>query len=140
MTQLSNYSSANPLVTVLKLLIPDPRLRREFIQDPSKVFSRLGLGCPKDFVGRKGNFCPTMPQLPPDSAANDISHPYWRDWLSGGVEQLADFQRVLDKDARFPSRSTFSTESEWNAFVDSIVSHIKEQLVTLHEMQSNDDS
>ena len=66
-----------------------------------------------------------MPKLPlDDNAAMDISHSYWQEWLRGGVDQLSEFRRVLGDYDRYPDRSSFQSEDEWNAFFGSIVDSI----------------
>ena len=67
---MASLSQENPLVQVLKLVVADPKLRRQFIRDPASVFKQVGLGCPASFVGRQGNFCPVMPKLPDDDLAS----------------------------------------------------------------------
>ena len=127
-------SQENPLVQVLKLVVADPKLRRQFIRDPASVFKQVGLGCPASFVGRQGNFCPVMPKLPlDDHAAMDISHSYWQEWLRGGVDQLSEFRRVLGDYDRYPDRSSFQSEDEWNAFFESIVDSISTTMELLHQ-------
>ena len=131
---MDSLSEENPLVQVLKLVVADPKLRRQFIQDPASVFKQVGLGCPASFVGRQGNFCPVMPKLPDDDcAANDISHAYWEEWLQGGVDQLSEFRRVLGQFDRYPDRSSFQSEEEWNAFFQSIVDSIAKTMERLHQ-------
>lgn len=130
---MASLSQENPLVQVLKLVVADPKLRRQFIRDPASVFKQVGLGCPASFVGRQGNFCPVMPKLPDDDlASKDISHSYWEEWLQGGVEQLSEFRRVLGQYDRYPDRSSFNSEEEWNAFFQSIVASIAETMERLH--------
>ncbi len=124
----------NLLVQVLKLVVADPKLRRQFIRDPASVFKLVGLGCPANFVGKQGNFCPVMPKLPDDDhAASDISHPYWDDWLKGGVDQLSDFRRVLGEDNRYPDRSSFQSQEEWDSFLQSIVDSISMTMERIHK-------
>ena len=128
----------NPLVKVLKLVVASPKLRRQFIKDPASVFKKVGLGCPADFVGRQGNFCPVMPKLPDDERiANDISHAYWGEWLQGGVDQLSEFRRVLGQVDRYPDRSSFGSEEEWNVFLQSVVDSIALNLEQLHQQDRN---
>ena len=128
-------SFENPLIQVLKLVVSDPSLRREFIRDPASVFKRLGLGCPANLVGRQGNFCPVMPKLPQDeSAARDISHPYWEDWLKGGVDQLSEFRRVIGDHDRYPDRSSFHSKEEWDIFVQSVVDSIELTMENLRQL------
>ena len=81
---METKSLENPLIQVLKLVVADPKLRRKFIHDPAAVFKQVGLGCPLNFVGRQGNFCPVMPKLPEDeSAATDIGRSGCRvGWIS----------------------------------------------------------
>ena len=122
------YDPNNPLITVMKLLISDPHLRRKFIANPAAVFKQIGLGKPVDMVGYEGNFCPVMPKLLNTEADFDISHKYWSEWLQGGVNQLQDFRRLLEAENRFPARSSFKSESEWNDFYQTILSTIKQQL------------
>lgn len=121
-------SPANPLIQVLKLLMADPQLRRTFIADPALVFKQLGLGCPADFVGRRGNHCPVMPPLPAGEAARDISHPYWQEWLAGSLEQLRNARVVLRDETPFPHRDSFSTEAEWHTFVEEVRQMIKNSI------------
>ena len=129
---MDTLSQENPLVQVLKLVVADPKLRRQFIRDPASVFKQVGLGCPASFVGRQGNFCPVMPKLPDDDlAAKDISHIYWDEWLQGGVDQLSEFRRVLGQYDRYPDRSSFDSEEEWDAFFQSIVASIAETMERL---------
>lgn len=111
---------ANPLIQVLKLLMADPWLRRAFVAEPALVFRELGLGCPADFVGRRGNHCPVMPPLPVGEAARDIRHPYWREWLAGSLDQLRNARVVLRDETPFPHRDSFATEAEWQAFVEEV--------------------
>ena len=85
-------------------------------------------GKPVDMVGYEGNFCPVMPKLLNTEADFDISHKYWSEWLQGGVNQLQDFRRLLEAENRFPARSSFKSESEWNDFYQTILSTIKQQL------------
>jgi len=135
---MESLSQDNPLVQVLKLVVANPKLRRQFIQDPASVFKRVGLGCPANFVGRQGNFCPVMPKLPDDEVvANDIGHTYWDEWLQGGVDQLSEFRRVLGQFDRYPDRSSFQSEAEWNVFFQSIVDSIAENLERLHQQDRN---
>ena len=130
-------SQENPLIQVLKLVVADPKLRRKFIQDPAAVFKQVGLGCPLNFVGPRGNFCPVMPKLPEDkSAAMDISHPYWQDWLQGGVDQLGEFRRVLGLADRYPDRSSFHSDDEWEIFFQSVVHSISQTMKHFHEEDS----
>ena len=46
-------SGENPLVQVLKLVVADPKLRRQFVRDPASVFKQVGLGCPLVLVADK---------------------------------------------------------------------------------------
>lgn len=129
-------SPANPLIQVLKLLMADPSLRRSFITDPGQVFSQLGLGCPADFVGRRGNHCPVMPPLPTGEAANDIRHPYWQTWLEGSLEQLRNARVVLANETPFPARSSFTNEAEWQAFVEEVRQTIQQSINEWHRAES----
>ena len=129
----SSPGPTNPLIQVLKLLIADPNLRRAFIADPSVVFSQLGLGCPADFVGRKGNLCPAMPPLPQGEAATNICDPYWRDWLQGGVEQLRNAKLVLADELPFPLRDSFATDAEWQLFVENVKADILASIEAWHK-------
>jgi len=122
----------NPLVIVLKLVIADHELRHLFIRSPGKVFKMLGLGCPVDMVGKRGKFCPVMPDLPDGEAAYDIEHEYWASWLKGGLEQLQSFRRIVGNTERYPSRSTFSGKQEWLKFIDSKKQEIASILDELH--------
>ena len=134
---METKSLENPLIQVLKLVVADPKLRRKFIYDPAAVFKQVGLGCPLNFVGRQGNFCPVMPKLPEDeSAATDIGHPYWQEWLQGGVDQLGEFRRVLGSKDRYPDRSSFHSEDEWEHFFRSVVHSISQTMKHLHEEDS----
>lgn len=122
----------NPLVIVLKLVIADPELRRLFIRSPGKVFKLLGLGCPFDMVGKRGSFCPVMPELPEGEAAYDIEHEYWAKWLAGGLDQLSSFRRIVSDTDRYPSRSIFKSKQEWIDFVERVRAEIKDALAELH--------
>ena len=128
-------SPANPLIQVLKLLMADPQLRRTFIADPALVFKQLGLGCPADFVGRRGNHCPVMPPLPAGKAARDIRHPYWQEWLSGSLEQLRNARVVLRDETPFPHRDSFATEEDWLHFVAEVRQTIATSLEQWHSLE-----
>lgn len=125
-------SPANPLIQVLKLLMADPGLRREFMINPGLVFTRLGLGRPADFVGRHGNYCPVMPHLPQGAAATDIRDPYWREWLEGSVEQLRNARLVLANETPFPERTSFASDEEWQAFVEDVKTNIHASIQAWH--------
>jgi hypothetical protein len=127
----------NPLVIVLKLVIADPELRHLFVRSPGKVFKMLGLGCPIDMVGRRGNFCPVMPKLPDGEAAYDIEHEYWAEWLSGGLDQLSSFRRIVGDAERYPSRSTFESKQAWIDFVSGLKEEITSKLEELHRSDSD---
>jgi len=122
----------NPLVIVLKLVIADPELRHLFIRSPGKVFKLLGLGCPFDMVGKRGSFCPVMPELPEGEAAYDIEHEYWAKWLAGGLDQLSSFRKIVGDTDRYPSRSTFKSKQEWTDFVEGVKVEIQDTLEELH--------
>ena len=123
-----------PLISVLKLLVSDPKLRREFIVNPARVFKKLGLGCPVDFVGKKGKLCPIMPDLPEyGSAREDIEDPYWAEWLQGGVDQLKNFQQVLSDLDPYPTRRDFCSTEEYEQFQESIRLEIISNIKKLRE-------
>jgi len=126
----------NPLVIVLKLVIADHELRHLFIRSPGKVFKMLGLGCPIDMVGKRGKFCPVMPDLPDGEAAYDIEHEYWASWLKGGLEQLQSFRRIVGNTERYQSRSTFRGKQEWLNFIDNKKQEIASILDELHSSNS----
>lgn len=128
----------NPLVIVFKLLVSDPSLRARFLQDPAAVFYDLGLGCPADFVGPRGKFCPAMPDLPEGDAAFDIRHQYWRHWLAGAPPMLEDFLATLDRDRLFPHRSSFSSQQEWDHFIASIKVMIGDELSGFVDLSSEE--
>jgi hypothetical protein len=96
------------------------------------VFSRLGLGCPADFVGRQGNHCPAMPPLPQGGAARDIRDPYWREWLQGSLDQLRNAKIVLANEEPFPPRASFASEVEWEAFVADVKADIQASVKAWH--------
>lgn len=128
-------SPANPLIQVLKLLIADPIMRRTFINDPAFVFSQLGLGCPADFVGRRGSYCPVMPTLPQGHAATNIRDPYWHEWLQGSLEQLRNAKVVLASECPFPSRNSFGSDQEWQAFVEYVKAEIQASIQAWHDQE-----
>jgi hypothetical protein len=126
--------SKTPLVVVFKLVLCDPKLRREFIVNPASVFKKLGLGCPVDFIGKNGKLCPVMPDLPDaEDVRTDISHPYWSKWLKGGVEQLHNFKLVLSGEQLYPSRSQFKSREDWLDFQEGAKTEISILLKRLKE-------
>lgn len=128
--------AGTPLINILRLLVSDPKLRREFIASPALVFKKLGLGCPVDFVGKKGKLCPVMPDLPPVGCArHDIEDPYWKKWLAGGVEQLKNFQQVLSDTDPYPTRRDFDSQLEYQRFQESIKLEILSSLQRLRESE-----
>jgi len=133
--------SDTPLISILRLLVSDPKLRREFIVNPARVFKKLGLGCPVDFVGKRGKLCPIMPDLPESGAAReDIEDLYWTEWLQGGVDQLKNFQQVFSDLDPYPTRRDFDSPHEYEQFQESIRLEILSNLKRLREGSSDQES